>query len=253
MSVRLDAALGNSVWFGRFINYLERRHRAAEFSFFSFEWYPFDEVCLPTPPQVAMTARRLIQSIDAFRKHGLKPDIPLVISEYGYSAFASQAEVDIAGALFNADTVGAFFHMGGSKAYLYGYEPNNLERNFPCTSGNNMLFLRDRNYAIKYRTATYYGAKLINQEWLDPVGGAHEMFATITSGKRGLSDPLVAAYAVKRPDQYWSIMLVNRDPRNARNVDIQFRFTRGNRQKNFKGGSSISTHFPANNINGIRI
>ena len=45
----------------------------------------------------------------------------------------------IEGALFNADTVGTFLTLGGSKPYLYGYEPNYLEDELKCSWGNLMM------------------------------------------------------------------------------------------------------------------
>ena len=61
------------------------------------------------------------------------------MTEYGYSVFAGRPEVDIEGALFNADTVGAFLSLGGAKPYLYGYEPNYLQDELKCSWGNLML------------------------------------------------------------------------------------------------------------------
>ena len=198
--------LGNPVWFERFIDYLEKHNHTGDFNFFSFEWYPFDDVCKPTAPQIAKTAGLLASSINAFRRHGLKPEIPLVMTEYGYSAFGAQAEVDIEGALFNADTVGAFLALGGSRAYLYGYEAGAVDRDFPCTAGNNMLFTEDEDLSIKYRTATYFGAQLMMKEWLQPSGGERKLYRSFTLVKNGKGQPMVAAYAVMRPDLQWSVM-----------------------------------------------
>ncbi|MEP6947456.1 MAG: discoidin domain-containing protein [Acidobacteriota bacterium] len=215
--------LGNARWLARFVRYLQLRHRESDFSFLSFEWYPFDEVCEPTGPQVARMPRLLKGAIDEFRRQGLKASVPLIISEYGYSAFATRAEVDLAGAVFNADTVGTFLTLGGSQAYLYGYEPNNVERSPPCTAGNNMLFLRNESGKIIARTATYHAARLMMHEWLEPAGGRHTLFAsTVTLMRNNTSAPKLAAYAVKRPDGRWSVMLINRDDKAAANVSIRF-------------------------------
>ncbi|MGH7784071.1 MAG: glycosyl hydrolase family 5, partial [Candidatus Binatia bacterium] len=214
-------ALGNAVWLGRFINYLKKRHRSQDFSFFSFEWYPFDDVCKPTGPQVKESTRMLRQYVNVFRRHGLDEKIPLIISEYGYSAFSTAAEMDIEGALFNADTIGAFLSLGGKRAYLYGYEPDQVERDFPCTSGNNMLFLDAASGAIQYPTATYFGAQMTMREWLQPTGGEHKLYHCEIDSENE-EHPPIAAYAVLRPDEKWSLMLINRDAVNAWRVSIRF-------------------------------
>ena len=213
---------GNPVWFERFIKYLERRRRTSDFSFLSFEWYPFDEVCGSTAPQIASEAELLRRFLAVFRKHGLKADVPLVMTEYGYSAFSTQAEDDIEGALFNADTIGTFLTIGGGQAYLYGYEPNVVERDFPCTAGNNMLFLHDGDGKIEYRTATYFGSRMMMTEWLQPSGGVHSMYRCDTAPIDPKGKAMIAAYAVQRPDKQWSIMLLNKDPQRAWTANVSF-------------------------------
>ncbi len=51
-------------------------------------------------------------------------DIPWIITEYGYSSFAGQAEVELPAALLNAEIVLQWFMTGVKAAYLYGIEPN---------------------------------------------------------------------------------------------------------------------------------
>ncbi len=214
---------GNPVWFERFMKYLKSHGRSSDFTFFSFEWFPFDDPCTSEAPQFGDAAKAMPVYLAAFRKRGLKADIPIVITEYGYSAFAAQAEVDIEGALFNADTVGTFLAIGGSTAYLHGYEPDQVVRDYPCTAGNNMLFMGDDSGMITAQTATYYGARLMMTEWLQPSGGPHEIYACETKSNIEPGSQGVSAFAVKRPDGKWSIMLINKDPQITWQVGIRFK------------------------------
>jgi len=90
----------------RFLKYV--RGVGVPFDFLSFEFYPFDNVCADPAPQLLKVPKRLGAMMDSLRKAGVTPDIPWLMSEYGYSVFGGRPEVDIEGALFNADTVGAF-------------------------------------------------------------------------------------------------------------------------------------------------
>src|SRR5204862_1567666 len=83
-------------------------------------------------PQLLQTTKRLNDMLASLRTDGVPSGIPWLMSEYGYSVFAGRPEVDIEGALFNADTVGAFLALGGAKPYLYGYEPNYLQDEMKC-------------------------------------------------------------------------------------------------------------------------
>src|SRR5205085_887568 len=191
------------------------------FNFFTFEWYPFDEVCEPTAPQLAADARLLADALEGLRTEILPTGTRVYISEYGYSSYASEAEVGIEGALLNADTVGLFLTLGGDRAYLYGYEPNELISEDPCTWGNNMLFGMDERGAIKYKTATYYGATLLSKAWATPAALPLQVFPAASDIRDDSGAPLVTAYSLRRPDGRWSILIINKDPERAWDVDVR--------------------------------
>ena len=215
--------LANSAWLARFLDYLKRHGRASDYAFFSFEWYPFDEVCEPAAPQLASAPGLLEDSLRDMERRGLSRQIPWIISEYGYSAFATRAEISIEGALLNADIVGKFLTLGGDQAFLFGYTPGYVDRDFPCTAGNNMLFSMDDDGNIKHRFATYFGARLLTQEWLQPGDEFHEIYPATSNVHNAEGEELITAYAVHRPDGLWSLLLINKDPKRAYETSIVFR------------------------------
>jgi hypothetical protein len=153
---------------------------------------------------------------------GLSRSIPWFIAEYGYSAQAAQPEVDIRGALFNADIVGGFLTLGGERVYLYGYEPNEVLKEYTCTAGNNALFLLGENGRIRARTATYWGARVVTQ-WAQPAEAKLEVYTASSDVVDRRGRPLVTAYALRRPDGLWALMLINKDPYYAWKVRVEFR------------------------------
>lgn len=215
--------LGNSAWLARFLEYLKRRGRSSDYSFFSFEWYPFDEVCEPVAPQLASAPGLLADSLRDMEQRGLSRRIPWIISEYGYSAFAARAELGIEGALLNADIVGKFLELGGDQAFLFGYTPGYSGRDFPCTAGNNMLFSMNDDGTIGHRFATYFGARLLTQEWLQPGDEVHEIYPATSNVRNTDGEELITAYAVHRPDGLWSVLLINKDPKRAFQTNVVFR------------------------------
>ena len=183
-------------WIPRFMRTLRARGRPGDLTFFSFEWYPYDDICGPYAPQLAAASARLTDRL---------------------------AQVDIEGALLNADIVGRFLSLGGRAAYLYGWEPSWLERAPHCDSwGNNMLFLADGDRRIRFPTATYHAARMLTRDWVAGSGGAHEMFAAESDARDPLGNELLSAYVVRRPDGSWSALLVNKDPLHAYRVALRF-------------------------------
>lgn len=215
--------LGNSGWLRRFLQYLKAHDRGRDYSFFSFEWYPFDDVCDPVPPQLAQATEMMSRALKDMARRGLSRKIPWIISEYGYSAFASRAEIGIEGALLNADIVGNFLTLGGDQAFLYGYTPGQIARDRACTAGNNMLFSMNSDGDITYRFATYFGARLLTQEWVKPSDGWHEIYSVGLSLWHRKGESLLSAYSVHRPDGLWSLLLINKDPRRDYRVQVSFR------------------------------
>jgi len=211
-----DIAEGKDDWLRRFVTYLSQRGHLEDYTFSSFEWYPFDDLCQQTGPQLKESTRLLTESLTAMRKADSRVGVPWIMTEYGYSVFGGRPEIDIEGALFNADAVANFLTLGGEQTFLYGYEPNELLQEVECSQGNNMLFLIGDDGSISSRMATYYAALLLTHEWTKPGGGLHELYQATTD------DPLITAYATRRPDGLWAVLLINKDPENAREVKIEF-------------------------------
>ncbi|MGI8497722.1 MAG: discoidin domain-containing protein [Gemmatimonadaceae bacterium] len=209
-------------WLSRFLGYLRERRRTGDFGFFSFEWYPFDDVCAPSAPQLARAPAMLRAVVRRLDRDGLSRDIPWVISEYGYSAFAGRAEVEMPAALLNAEIVGQFLTLGGDAAFLYGYEPHHLDREPGCAGwGNNSMLLAEPEGGAQ-RLPAYYAARLLSQEWSQPGGGVHRLYDATSDVRNGAGEPLVTAYAVARPDSAWSVMLINKDPVRSWAVRLRF-------------------------------
>jgi hypothetical protein len=168
------------------------------------------------------------------------------MAEYGYSVFSGRAEVDIEGALFTADTVGTFLSLGGSKSYLYGYEPNYLQDELKCSWGNLMILqLNPKNDQLN-RLSVYYASQLIAGEWMEPTNATHEIFSvTVNKTKDGVhevtrttkrnSSSAVTVYAVRRPDKQWALLAINKHPNRAAQLNVQFYIPGTQRPVSFVG------------------
>jgi hypothetical protein len=207
-------------WLARFRDFLDARGAARTFGFFSFEWYPFDAVCDPTEPQLR-DAPAVLR--DAFTR--LAPGIrgaPVLVSEFGYSAFAAQAQVELAGALLDADVVGTLLGLGADAAYLYGYEPAELQRSPGCERwGNNAMFLAGEDGRIRDTTAVYHAARLLTHVWTDSTGGAHVLVPARADLRDSSGAAVVTAYALRRPDGAWSVLLVHKDSLRTARVSLR--------------------------------
>ncbi len=210
---------GEKSWMKRFLGYLREHGRASDFAFFSFEWYPFDNICGDSAQQLTEQPSWLTDSLSAC---GVPSSIPIYMAEYGYSAYAGQPEVELSGALMNTDIALSFLALGGKRAYYYGYEPADLITELKAcpTYGNLALFIQGDDNRIAYSLATYQAARLVTRQWVTPGTLPHSVVATSVVGADGQPDDQVSGYSVIRPDTALSVILINKDPHRARIINV---------------------------------
>jgi hypothetical protein len=219
----LDDNPGHS-WTRRFIAALTARHRLADLGFFSFEHYPYDSLCGRLDAKLVEEDSTLASDVARLHAEGVPRKIPLVISEYGLSAFSGEGEVELPGALFDVDLVAHFLSLGGRGAYLLGYGPDEMfQPDQACAGyGELMMFGENRKGQSTWPTPAYWASVMLAGDWAQPGGGAHQILPANESRTPG-SPPWVAAYPIRRPDGMISVLLVNRDPARSHPVRLKVR------------------------------
>jgi hypothetical protein len=231
-------------WLGRFIDYLKARGRLADLSFVSFEHYPF-EPCdigwsdLYREPQLTR------DSIDAWRKDGVPGDVPLMITESNISWSLTDPMQDLWSGLWLADSVGSFLTSAGPGGVYY-HSPVQPEALRPgChawgTYGN---FVADDKLEIKQYTAQYFASQLINLDWVKHGAGTHQLYPATADLEDEAYYALITAYAVKRPDGAWSLLIVNKDPSNAHEVGVSFEVDGERTPAHWVGPLTVATFGP---------
>ncbi len=192
-------------WINDFRHELSRQGQLENFQFLSFEWYPFDEIGEQESIQLAKSSGMLNRAMKQLLPLGL----PLVVGEANYSVFPCQQEVDLGGALLNAEMAVQFLSLGGSTFYFYSYEPNKLEESYDNSWGNQMMLMQQHGGAIPL--ATYHAFRLLTQEWMLPQGGKHQLYTVKTDLPPG-EQKRISFFAMKRPDQSWALLVINKNP-----------------------------------------
>ncbi|MEP6698715.1 MAG: discoidin domain-containing protein [Verrucomicrobiota bacterium] len=228
---------GNRSWMNRFLRRLKDEGSALDF--FSFEYYPFDDICSPSSPQLLEIPGRLEAMLSSLRADGVPSDIPWFLTEYGYSVFGGRAEVDMEGALFQGDVVGTFLSAGGAKSYLYGYEPDDVANEIGCSWGNLMMLQVKQTSPRVARLSTYHSSRLITQKWMQPTNDSHEIFRVMVE-RDGSAAPAVTAYAVHRPDGKWALLVLNKDPTRSVQLNVQFKRFESQLSTSFVGEVRVS-------------
>jgi hypothetical protein len=194
---------GRTSWMARFLASVPRE----EVNFFTFEWYPFDRICDEPHAQLLSGPAILGRVLGNWEREGVPRDIPWIASEYGWSSYAGEPEVTLTGALFNADFLADFLTRGGAAAYFYGLEPEETMAENACHSAGNLaLFIGE------HKLATYWVARMLTHDWL-AASGEHELHR-VSGTTRSLT-----AFAAKRPDGTWSLLVINKGAATRVHVD----------------------------------
>jgi hypothetical protein len=85
----------------------------------------------------------------------------------------------------------------------------------------------------------YYAAQLINEEWMQPISETHEIFQVTVKQAKPTSSSPVTIYAVRRPDKQWALFAINKDPKRAARLNVQFNFPESRRQVGFTGNVDV--------------
>jgi hypothetical protein len=230
-------ARGDVSWLHRFLRYLRSHRVMNDLDFMSFEHYPFGGC-----EHGAALQRDLLDEpsivravVNAWQSDGLPPAVPMFVTEAGFSATNfTQVPMQIEGALWQADYMAGFLTQGVKRVVYYQYEPVPLSANKSCPPdwGNLTMFVAGTHGNIRALDAEFYGAQMITQQWLEPGNGAHVLYRAAMSGMGKTGAPFVTAYAVKRPDGTWSLLLDNKDTAEHR---VSIVFEDRSRKRHFTG------------------
>jgi len=215
-------ANGKTSWLGRFIDYLKAHGRMGDLTFVSFEHYPF-EPCVVNWADLYREPALVAGILKVWREDGVPESVPLMNTESNVSWSLTDPMQDLFAGLWLADSVGAYLQNGGPGAVYYHspIQPEPLRHGCGAwsTYGN---FVADENLEIKQHTAQYFASQLLNLDWVKHGAGEHELYAAAGDLVDEASHQLITAYAVKRPDGEWSLMIINKDPSNEHEVKIAF-------------------------------
>ncbi len=226
-------AQGRTSWLQRFLDYLKARDRIQDLAFMSFEHYPYDGC--ETPWKNLYQEPQLITHImKVWRDDGLPPGTSLLDTET--NDHGGEAAVDFFGALWLADSFAGFLSAGGESTHYYHDLPYSPPHPACANSwGTYHMFMVDEHYQIKQRTSQFFAAHIITQEWAQPGDAEHRQFLASSDVKDSEGNILVTAYALQRPDDLWSLMLINKDYNNPHTVRISFHDADTNAAESFTG------------------
>jgi hypothetical protein len=226
-------AQGRTSWLGRFIDYLKEHGALQDLSFVSFEHYPLDP-CEVNWSDLYREPQLVGATLKAWRDDGVPAGVPLMNTESNVSWSLTDPMQDLFAGLWLADSVGTFLQQAGpGGAYYHSpIQPEPLRSGCHAwsTYGN---FVADEKLDIKQHTAQYFASQLLNLDWVKHGAGEHQLYPAAGDLQDEAKHELITAYAVKRPDGEWSLLIINKDPDNAHEVNLAFE----------NGGKSVASGF----------
>jgi len=231
---------GDTSWTRRFLNYLKEHGHLKDLAFFSFEHYPVE------PGKLSWSSlyeeqQWVTHIMKVWRDDGVPADVPLFITESNLSSQYSEAYMDIWGALWLADYVGAFLAGGGSAVYYFHYLPEQVGSGVHGSPGTFNFLMVDSQFHVKQKLSQFYASQLINLNWIQPGNGVHKLFSAQSHVVDEIGHLLVTAYPVLRPDGSWAVLLVNKDQENEHAVTIGFDGGPAGRPHHFAGKVEVTT------------
>jgi hypothetical protein len=205
-------ATGNVSWLGRFLKYLKAHGRLSDFSFFSFEHYPYQDRQTYSWADLYPEPEYVHHIVQVWKDDGLPSDIPFFMTEGNIGGGAGPSSVK--SALWLADYVGTMMSEGAGATYYFHY--------MPSPEHPEGFLMVDKDFNLKGYSPQWLATQLITQEWAQPVDAPHRQYKAASDVADAAGHVLVTAYAVERPDGQWSLMLVNRDQYNDHAVKVIF-------------------------------
>ena len=135
--------------------------------------------------------------------------------------------------------------LGVKTAYLYGVEPGEpILDGAKCeTWGNLMMFEERPEGQPSWKLPTYYGAQLLTKEFFGTADGVHTLYP-VRSGMSKDQPSTLAAYAVRRPDDLWALLVLNKDPVRTQTISAVFEGG-GAAQQEWRGPHDIVHYSPS--------
>ncbi len=231
--------LGRTSWLERFVDYLRVRGRLKDLAFVSFEHYPLPP-CDISWTDLYREPQLTSHILQVWREDGVPAEVPLMITESNISWALTDPMQDTFAALWLADSVGSFLASGGAAYYHSPIQPEPLRSGCQgfSTYGN---FVADEKLNVLQHTSQYFASQLINLDWVKHGAGMHQLFPSEADLRDDAGHELITAYAVKRPEGEWSLMIINKDPSNPHAIKIEFGSGNGSQSDHFAGHISIVT------------
>jgi len=234
-------ATGDDSWFRRFLTYLRLHHHLSDLAFMSFEHYPFRGCDQGVTLRMDLLREPSLvrQVIGAWRADGLPKSVPMFITESNFANNGGPVPKQLAGALWMADWIGTALSDGVSGINYYQYEAEPLGHSHQCDRwGGYDMFIVDPHFRILAKAAQYYAAQMIAQQWLEPGDLDHGLYPVSIAPTS--AHPSLTAYAARRPDGQWSLMIVNKDS-EPHAVSIQFTGGTGPAQRTLQPATTVVT------------
>ena len=219
-------ANGKVSWIGRFVDYLKAHNRLNDFTFFSFEHYPYQDRSSYSWADLYPEPEYVRHIVQVWKDNGVPSNIPFFMTEGNIGGGAPASTVKAG--LWLADYVGSMMAEGAGGTYYFHYMPYPRER----SGFGNFLWI-DQDYKVVGYPPQYIAVQIITKEWVQPIDAPHKQFKAASDVNDAAGNVMVTAYAVQRPDGQWSVMLVNRDQSNDHAVKVAF--NTGKSEKHFSG------------------